>query len=137
MKILTSAYRYFKYGRQIGQVHPNGSRLYSGNYFRKTGEKTKTLVGRDGTVLKTISNRRTGKDCFNCEYVETIPDSTQALITRTSYCNMPPYRYIHKDMFIGEKTSNGWALAKGDSKNFICSYTTYLKPSPLNKPFSS
>ena len=136
MNIVTSVYRYVRYGRQIGNVHANGSRLYSGSYFRKSGG-TKTLVSYKGDVLRTISKRRTGPYSFQVEDVERIPRSNKALVRSSDYSNEDSLRFIAQDMFIGEKYPNGWALAGGNGANFISSNTYHLPPSPLNPLFKA
>ena len=136
MNIITSAYRFVRYGRQIGKVHTNGSRLYSGSYIRKSGG-TKTLVSHKGDVLRTISKRKTGPYCFEVEDVEKIPHSNKALVRSSIYSNQEPLRFIVQDVFIGEKYPNGWALAGGNGANFISSNNYHLKPSPLNPLFKA
>ena len=136
MNIITSAYRYVRYGRQIGKVHSNGSRLYSGTYFSKSGG-TKSLVSYKGDVLRTISKRRTGPYCFEVENVERIPRSNKALVRSSVYSTQEPLRCIVHDVFIGEKYPNGWALAGGNGENLISSNTYHLPPSPLNPLFKA
>lgn len=136
MNIITSVYRFIRYGRQIGKVHSNGSRLYSGSYIRKSGG-TKTLVSHNGDVLRTISKRKISPYCFEVEDVERIPRSSKALVKSTTYSNDESLRCIVQDQFIGEKYPNGWALAGGNGANFISSNTSHLKPSPLNPLFKA
>lgn len=136
MNIIKSAYRYALYGRQIGKVHTDGSRLYSGSYLSKFG-RTRTLVSRKGEVLRTISKQKGWSNSFNIEDVEYIPRTNKALVRKSIYSTDPQDRFIHTDMFIGKKYESGWALADGNGKNFISSSTHNLKPSPLNPLFKA
>ena len=136
MNIIKSAYRYVLYGRQIGKVHTDGSRLYSGSYLSKFG-RTKTLVSRKGEVLRTISKKNVRPSSFNIEDVEYIPRTNKGLVKKSIYSTDPQNRFIHMDMFIGKKYAHGWALADENGKNFISSNTHNLKPSPLNPLFKA
>ena len=55
-KIVTSAYRYIRYGRQIGKTAVNGTKVYG------RGKINRTAIDAEGRVTRTIRN--TGSDKY-------------------------------------------------------------------------
>ena len=100
MKILQQAYRFIKYGKQVGKVHSDGAILYSGGLFGRGGKFTKRLIGADGRVLRVIERVPLHKECLYVEDSRLNPRTNMTTITRTIYCKN---KSIGKDVFISKE----------------------------------
>jgi len=118
--VVRKAYRYVRYGKQIGKVHADGSTLHKGNSLFGT-PGTKYVVGKKGDVKKVITRERVGKSCFRV--TQAVPKKSDSYIrrnewdvTRTIYSNEP--RGIGEFKFIGKYSPkwNNWGLSRGNTE---------------------
>ena len=124
---------FLKYGRQIGNVHSDGSVLRRGS-FLFAEENIKTLLNKDGVVQKFIFKINLDRDSF--VVVRATPVKNDHLerynILKTYFCNNAKKPFIKEQKFIGEYFDGmdgkplGW-LPSPDCTNKT-SITYFLKP---------
>lgn len=123
---------FIKYGRQIGNVHSDGSVLRKGNsFFGKEG--VRTLLDKDGVVQKFICKNYRTEDAFEVVHATPIKDDDlkRYNVVKTLYCHNPEYPLIQEHKFIGkyyngsDGTNVGWYISPGSD---ISTNTYLLEP---------
>ena len=111
---------FIKYGRQIGNVHSDGSVLRKGNsFFGKEG--VRTLLDKDGVVQKFICKNYRTEDTFEVVHATPIKDDylKRYNVVKTFYCNNPKSPHIQEHKFVGKYyngsngTNVGWYISPG------------------------
>ncbi len=123
---------FIKYGRQIGNVHSDGSVLRKGNSF--FGKKVvRTLLDKDGVVQKFICKNYRTEDAFEVVHATPIKDDylKRYNVVKTLYCHNPEHPFIQEHKFVGkycngsDGTNVGWYISSGSD---ISTKTHLLQP---------
>ena len=120
---------FIKYGRQIGNVHSDGSVLRKGNsLFGQEG--VRALLDKEGVVQKFICKNRKTQDTFEVVHATPI-NNNKYNVVKMYYCNDAQVPFIRENRYIGERikkddgTNIDWELASG---NDMSTKLHFLKP---------